>query len=121
MPKNEFAKRQYAVKQAMLDVGMDTGFQKCWDLIQICLRDPEAVGKDIFGKERIKRLYDALMKHEKELGGAWLPSVEKEADVKQRDLDAALGEIWGEELCPFDRRYPQLKKADYAKGKKNWR
>ena len=48
MAKNDFLKRQQAVKQGMLDVGMDTGFQKCWDLIQIVLHDPKVMGKDVF-------------------------------------------------------------------------
>ncbi len=121
MAKNGFLAKQQAIQQGMLDVGMDTGFQKCWDLIQICLRDPEAVGKDTFGKERIKRLYQSLKKYEKELGAAWLPTKEKDADVKQRDLDALLKEIWGDELCTFYERYPWVKKPDYSKGRKEWR
>lgn len=121
MARNDFLKRQQAMNQGFLDVGMDTGFQKCWDLIQICLRDPEAVGKDIFGKERIKKLYTALMKYEHDLGSAWLPSKESDADVKQRDLDAGLREIWGDELCPFHERYPYIKQPGYDKGRKEWK
>lgn len=117
---NAFLAKQQAIQQRMLEVGMDTGFQKCWDLIQLCLRDPEAVGKDTFGKDRIKRLYTALKKYEKELGTAWLPTQEKDADVKQRDLDALLKEVWGDELCPFYERYPNIKKTDYTKGRKEW-
>lgn len=119
--KNSYLAKQQAMNQGFLEVGMDTGFQKCWDLIQLCLRDPDAVGKDTFGKERIKRLYTALQKYEKEFGIAWLPSVERDADVMQRNLDSLLKEIWQEELCPFDERYPYIKKPDYSRGKKNWR
>lgn len=119
--KNAYLAKQQSVNQHFLEVGMDTGFQKCWDLIQLCLRDPEVVGKDTFGKERIKRLYTALQKYEASFGIAWLPTVERDADVKQRDLDALLKEVWQEELCPFDERYPYIKKPDYSKGKKNWR
>lgn len=121
MAKNAFLQKQQAIQQGMLDVGMDTGFQKCWDLIQLCLRDPEVVGKDTFGKERIKRMHAALKKYEKEFGIAWLPTKEKDADVKQRDLDSLLSEIWGDELYPFHARYPYVKKPDYTKGKKEWR
>lgn len=119
--QSAFMQKQQMLNQKMLEVGMDTGFQKCWDLVQICLRDPEAVGKDTFGKERIKRLYKSLTKYEHALGKAWLPTTEKDADVKQRDLDALLGEIWGEELCPFDERYPYVKRVDYTKGRKEWK
>lgn len=121
MGKNDFQHRLMKQKQAMLEVGMDTGFQKCWDLIQICLRDPEAVGKDTFGKERMKKLHAALMKHERDLGKAMLPMVEIEADKKQDELDALLREIWGDELVPFYERYPYIKPIDYSKGRKEWK
>lgn len=120
MAKNDFLRKQKQMQQAVLEMGMDTGFQKCWDLIQICLRDPEVVGKDTFGKERIKRLYNALVRYEKDLGRAFLPTIEKDADVCQRDLDALLGEVWGDELCPFYERYPQIVRPDYTKGRKGW-
>lgn len=118
---NAFLQKQQMVQQGMLDVGMNTGFQKCWDLIQIVLHDPKVMGKDTFGLKRIKKLYWAMVDLEKELGKAWLPTVEKEADTAQRDLDALLKEIWGDELSTFYERYPHVKKVDYTKGKKNWR
>ena len=121
MAKNAYLAKQQAIQQGMLDVGMDTGFQKCWDLIQIVLHDPKVMGKDTFGKERMKKIFLALREVEKELGKAWLPSVERDADVMQRDLDALLKEIWDDDLQPFQERYPYIKKPDYSKGKKNWR
>ena len=121
MVKNAFLQKQQIAKQKMLEVGMDTGFQKAWDLFQIVLHDPKVMGKDTFGKERIKKIYWAMKVLEKELGRAWMPTQEKDGDVCQRDLDALLGEIWKEELCPFYERYPYIKKPDYSKGYKNWR
>ena len=121
MAKNAYFAKQRAIQQGMLDVGMDTGFQKCWDLIQIVLHDPKVMGKDTFGKERMEKIFLALREVEKELGKAWLPSIERDADVMQRDMDALLKEIWGEDLQPFQERYPYIKKPDYSKGKKNWR
>ena len=118
---SDFLKKQRAIQQTMLDVGMDTGFQKCWDLLQIVLHDPKVMGKDTFGKERIKKVYWAMKELEKELGRAWLPTMHNDADVQQRNLDALLKEIWEDELCPFDKRYPWVKKPDYSKGNKNWR
>lgn len=108
-------------KQAMLEVGMDNGFQKCWDLLQIALHNPKVMGKDIFGKKRIKKIYWEMKRLEKELGRAWSPLQYQDADVKQRDLDAMLNEIWGDELCPFYERYPYIKKPDYSKSRKEWR
>lgn len=119
--RNTYLQKQLAIKQGFLDVGMDTGFQKCWDLLQIVLHDPEVMGKDTFGNERIKKIYWAMKELERDLGIAWLPTTEKEADVKQRNLDALLGEIWGDELSTFYERYPHIRKADYTKGHKGWR
>ena len=121
MGKNDFLKRQQDKCQMYLDVGMDTGFQKAWDLLQIVLHDPKVMGKDTFGKERIKKLFWAMKDLEKDLGRAWLPSMHNDADVQQRNLDALLKEIWGEELCPFKDRYPFVKQPDYSKGRKAWR
>lgn len=121
MAKNGFLQKQQEKNQFLLEVGMDTGFQKCWDLLQIVLHDPKVMGKDTFGRERIKKIYWAMKEKEKELGTAWLPTKYNDSDVRQRDLDALLGEIWGKELCPFNERYPYVKQPDYSKGKKNWR
>ena len=121
MAKNEYLKRRDDMYQALLDVGMDTGFQKCWDLMQIILHDREVMGKDTFGKERIKKIFLAMKELERELGNAWLPTQEKDADVCQRDIDAMLKEIWGEDLCTFYDRYPFIKKPDYKKCHKGWR
>ena len=118
---NAYLAQQEAIKQKMLDVGMDTGFQKCWDLFQLVLHDPKVMGKDAYGKERIKKLYWAMKEKEKDLGRAWSPTLYNDADVQQRNLDAGLAEIWGEELCPFYERYPFVKRPDYSKGNKNWR
>lgn len=120
MGKN-FAQQQKDAFGFLLQTGMDTGFQKCWDLIQIVLHDPEIMGKDTFGKYRMKKIHWAMKRLERELGKAWLPTKEADADVCQRDLDALLSEIWGDELHPFYSRYPWIKKPDYSKGNKHWR
>jgi hypothetical protein len=121
MAVNAFMKKQQAINQGMLDIGMDTGFQKGWDLLQIVLHDPKVMGKDTFGKGRIKKIYCAMKELEKELGTAWMPTKYNDADVKQRDLDALLKEVWGDELCTFYERYPHIKKPNYSKQNKNWR
>jgi hypothetical protein len=119
MGKNSYLEKQKAVYQGMLDAGMDMGFQKCWDLVQLVLRDPEFMGKDTFGKERIKRFYKGLVKYEHIFGVALTGSVD--ADYFQEKLDINLREIWGDELCPFEDRYPYIKQPNYTKGKKEWK
>lgn len=121
MAKNDYVRKQHETMQGFLDVGMDTGFQKCWDLFQIVLHDPKVMGKDTFGKKRIKKLYWAMKEYEKQLGRAWMPTMYNDADVCQRDLDALLKEIWQDELCPFSERYPYIKQPGYKKGRKGWK
>ena len=121
MAKNDYLHRQQQMKQGFLEVGMDAGFQKCWDILQIVLHDPKVMGKDIFGKNRIKKIYRAMVELESKLGRAYSPTIYKDADVCQRDLDALLKEIWGDELCPFQERYPYIKQPGYDKGRKEWK
>lgn len=116
---NAFLQKQEMRNQTMLEVGMDTGFQKCWDLMQCALNDPEVMGKDTIGCQRMKKIFQALHKYEHELGDAWMQGVE--SDVHQEHLDSLLKRIWGEKTIPFRERYPWLKKADYSRGKKGWR
>lgn len=117
--QSDFMRKQEQARQMCLDIGMDMGFQKCWDLVQLALRDPEVVGKDVFGKERIKRLYGGLVKKEHDFGGALTGSVD--ADYLQERLDDNLREIWGDDITVFKDRYPYIKQLDYKKGRKGWK
>ena len=121
MAKNDYLKRRDAINKGIFDAGMDIGFQKCWDLVQIVLHNPDVMHKDVFGRDRIKKIYIAMLDFDKKLCNAWLPTQEKDADVCQRDLDYLLKEIWGEDLVTFYERYPFIKKPDYKKGHKGWR
>lgn len=116
---NAYLQKREMLNQAMLDVGMDTGFQKCWDLIQLCLNDPAVMGKDTFGKKRISRLFKARHKYEHDFGEAWLQGVD--SDVKQEHLDRLLRQIHGEKIVVFRDRYPYLKQPNYKHGRKAWR
>lgn len=117
--KNAYLKKQLAERQAVLDIGEELGMQKMWDYIQIVLRDPEIMGRDTFGKERINRIFNGL----KELADHYHVAFtdDKEADYYQEKLDAALREIHGDELQVFYERYPYIKKMDYNKSRKSWR
>lgn len=117
--KNTYQDRRNAANQALLDAGEQIGIQKMWDYFQIALRDPEVMGKDVFGRKRLEKLY----KRTSELADYFHHAFtdDKEADHRQEELDGALRDIWEGDLFTFYERYPQLKKANYAKSKKNWR
>lgn len=116
---NAYLKQKQAERQAVLDIGEEMGFQKLWDYVQICLRDPEIMGKDTFGKGRIAKLYEGLKKKVDFYHVCFTD--DKEADYYQEKLDAELREIWADELQPFYERYPYMKKLGYNKARKNWR
>ena len=117
--KNTYLERKRAVHQSILDTGEQMGLQKMWDYMQIALRDPEIMGKDVFGRKRMEKLYQRTKELAEYFHTAFTD--DKEADLVQRDMDAALREIWGDDLSPFYERYPELKKLGYNKPKKNWR
>ena len=111
MGKNGFLEKQKMLNQTLLTVGEETGFQKCFDLVQLCLRDKRVVGSDAWGKERMKRLFKVLAEYDKEFAIAF--QCKEESDVKQEHLDRALSEIYGENITPFSVRYPNIKKMKY--------
>jgi hypothetical protein len=119
MGKNDYLAKRNAINQAFLDAGEQLGMQKMWDYVQMKLRDPKIVDKDIFGRERLEKLFIGC----KECADYFHPAFtdDVEADYKQEEMDAILREVWKEELSPFYERYPQLKKIQYDKGKKNWK
>lgn len=118
MGKNTYLDRQKAMQQACLDTGEQMGIQKMWDYFQIALRDPEIVGRDVFGRARLEKLYRRMMELADYYHTAFTFDVE--ADYRQEELDAHLREIWGDDLKPFYERYPKLKKLQYGKSRKGW-
>ena len=117
--KNTYLDRQRQRDQGFFDAGERIGIQKMWDYMQIALRDPEIMGKDVFGRKRLEKLFYKS----KELADYFHTAFtdDKEADLVQRDMDAVLREIWGDDLSTFYDRYPELKQLGYTKPKKNWR
>lgn len=111
MGKNGYFQKKATFSQTLLTVGEETGFQKCFDFVQLCLRDPRVVGNDAWGKERLKRLFQVLTEYDKEFAIAF--QCREESDVKQEHLDRALSEIHGEQITPFHVRYPHIKKIKY--------
>lgn len=105
---NEFLKKQSEMKYSYFTAGMNTGYQKCWDLISLAIGDADVL-------HELHQKLDAL---EHEYGDAWLNDVE--SDVKQRDIDEGLKQIYGG-CVDFFVRYPNLKKPDYNHGNKKWR
>lgn len=119
MSKNDFLQRQRTVNQKWLDIGEEMGMQKMWDYVQLALRDPEVMGKNTIGKERMRKLFARLTVLANEYHTAF--TADPEADYCQEQLDRQLREVWGDELQTFYERYPYVKKMDYNRARKEWR
>ena len=115
---NAYMEKQKQMQQYYFEQGEAVGFQRCLDYMQTLLRNPEFVGKDIFGRKRWELLYKGLMDCDKTYGEAFTMGVE--ADYYQEKLDASIREIFGDDALPFADRYPMFKKAKYDKAKKGW-
>lgn len=118
MAKNDFQKRLRDREQAVFDAGERIGIQKMWDFMQIALRDPDVMGKDVLGRKRMAKIYHKTEELADHFSKAFSKDVE--ADVRQEELDALLREIWEDDLTPFYERYPELKKFRYDKAQKGW-
>lgn len=92
--------------------------QRMWDAVQLALRNPEVMSKDILGRGRIQKLYEGVKAEMSKYYKAFTPDVE--ADYIQQKLDDALREIWGEDLQSFEERYPAIKQPGYDKPGKGW-
>ena len=118
MAKNDYLERKRQREQDVFDAGERIGMQKMWDYLQLVLRDSETMGRDVFGKKRMEKIFQAAGRYADYFGKAFTKDVE--ADKRQEELDALLREIWGEDLVTFYDRYPELKKIGYDKPQKGW-
>lgn len=100
-------------RQRYLDIGLDSGAQIVHDMLCVALRDKQAMGDDVWGKERIVRLLTRLNELKEEFGPAFRPGPEQ--DYMQEQLDGALREIFGAATVPFTVRHPYIREIDYTK------
>ena len=116
MAKNDFLARQKAMQKACFDAGLQCGRQQILDMMSLVLREPNIMGKDIFGKDRLMKVVNGIGDCIDKYQPAWGKS--DETDYYQNKLDAALAEAYGEELHDsFHKRYEFAPEFDYTKGK----
>ena len=107
---NAFLAKQEAIKQKCFEVGCDTTAQQFFDFLCLVLNDPDIMGKDVFGADRLHKIHNALKAVDKQYSEAWTHS--QESDYYQEKLDTRLRQIFGE-IDPFNVRYPYLKEWNY--------
>ena len=116
MAKNDFLAKQRALQHGHFTAGLQSGRQQILDCVSLVLRDPEIMGKDIFGKDRLLKVVKGVGKYIDLYQKAW--EKDDETDYYRAKLDAALAEAYGEGLHDsFLQRYEFSPEFDYNKRK----
>lgn len=114
--KNPFLEKQQALQVACFNEGVRCGRQQILDMMSLVLRDPEIMGKDTFGKERLLKVVKGCGEYIDKYQDAWQKT--DETDYTRAKLDAALAEAYGPGLHDsFMVRYDAAPEYDYLKGR----
>ena len=91
------------------------------DMIMLVLNDPQIMGKDVFGYDRIKKVMDAVGDKYDSYYEAM--TLNPEADYLRSKLDDAIRRIFKQgkvedKFLPFEKRYEWLPEVTYGLEKK---
>ena len=116
MSKNDFLEKQRTLQRGYFADGLQSGRQQILDCVSLAIRDPEIMGKDIFGRDRLLKVVNGVGKYIDLYQKAW--EKDNETDYYRAKLDAALADAYGEKLHnSFLVRYEFAPEFDYKKGK----
>ena len=115
MAKNAFLEKQKATQRAYFEAGLQSGRQQILDMMSLVLRDPEIMGKDTFGKDRLCKVVKGIGEYIDKYQPAWEKS--DDTDYYQKKLDDALMEAYGGLADSFYKRYEFAPEFDYNKGR----
>jgi hypothetical protein len=111
-----YMKQRAAFISSGFQAGLQAGRQQILDMMSLVLRDPEIMGKDIFGKDRLLKVVIGIDEYIGKYQKAW--EKDDETDYIRAKLDAALAEAYGPGLHDsFTQRYDTAPEYDYTKGK----
>ena len=114
MAKNNFLAKQRALQNGFFSAGLQSGRQQIIDLVSLVLRDPDIMGKDTFGRDRLLKIVNGVGEYIDLYQKAW--EKDDETDYYRAKLDAALVEAYGQELHDsFLERYEFLPDVEYKK------
>jgi hypothetical protein len=61
--QSAFMKQQGQLQRAFFDAGLQSGRQQIMDMLALVLHDPDIMGKDTFGRERLNKVVAAIGKY----------------------------------------------------------
>lgn len=111
--KNAYLEKRRVRDDILQDATRNTFEQFTWDCLCIVLNDKEVMGKDVFGRKRIKKIHTAWTAVYKKYIKALLKS--DETDAYRVLLDQQLERILREHYAPFEERYYWLPVTEEAR------
>ena len=116
MAKNGYLEKQRAMQRGFFEEGLQSGRQQIIDMLSLVLRDPDIMGKDTFGKDRLLKVVIGIKDYIDTYQKAW--EKDEETDYYRYKLDEALEQAYGEDLHDsFLERYKCAPEYDYFKGR----
>lgn len=102
-----------AATDVAFNQGIRIGAQMMADCWMATLNDPDVMGRDIFGHDRMLRVGKAVDGNYDKYFKALDVAKNKEADVWQERLDEKLRKTLKDDFIPFAQRYPDIRKIKY--------
>jgi hypothetical protein len=116
MGKNAFLDKQRKEKRFYFDAGLQMGRQQIIDMFCLALNDPDVMGKDTFGKDRLLKVIKSVGDYIDVFQKAW--ERDDETDYYRCKLDERLAEIYGDGMIDtFLIRYEYCTEFNYFTGK----
>jgi hypothetical protein len=117
MGKNGYLAQREADRRGYFRAGLETGRQQIIDMMCLVLHDPEYMGKDTFGKDRLLKVVKGLSDKLDLFDPAFQTT--DETDYYQVQMDKLLAECFGvpELTDTFHTRYEYCLTYNYKTGK----
>ena len=113
---NKYIAERDAIRQEFFNASLQSGRQQIIDMMSLVLRDPDIMGKDVFGKDRLLKVVNGIGEYIDTYQKAW--EKDDETDYYRAKLDEALADAYGEGMHDtFLKRYEVAPEYDYMKGK----
>lgn len=100
---NAYLDRRNAELQLALTTGEQAGWQEAVDMFSLALSDPDVMGGDAFGQERMARVLDSVREYFRYFRLAW--QMAPESDYMQELIDRRLKALYKDQFTPFEARY----------------
>jgi hypothetical protein len=114
--KNDYLARQKAMQRTFFEAGLQSGRQQIIDMMSLVLNDPDIMGKNTFGKDRLLKVVNGIGEYIDTYQKAW--EKDDETDYYRAKMDEALGKIYGEGMHDtFLKRYEYAPEYCYKTGR----